>query len=454
MKKRISLLLALCMLWSLMIPSLAATNAAGGAEIRSEAVDTLETPKAKAAVVMDVETGEFLLDYHGEEHNYPASITKVMTALLILEAIDRGEMTLEQEVTASNTFDLDLSAAGSTQGIQTGEVMPVRDLLYCMLVASANESCNILAEALCGSVAAFVTKMNERAAELGLEDTHYVNTHGLHNADHYTSARDIAVLTKKALENETFAAIVSTRTYTVPETNLSAKRTFGSTNALINSIYGGGYTYAKAIGVKTGTTTPAGHCLVSAAVDNGRKLICVVLGAENVTDENGNVQRLVFSESKRLLEWGFASFTTRQLIDPTQPVTEIPVTLSRDVTAVAVKPQEGLEVLMPADIDTDALERVTSLYYDELQAPVKAGDVVGEMMVRNGEKIYGSVKLVAAASAERSPMLWRIYQVKEFFGQLWVKIALAVLAVALVALVLRLTVFKPRRRGYSGRRRR
>lgn len=485
MKKRISLILVLCLLLSVMGPvwagatpekpdptpmyageapalDLADPDSQPGSTptpsgvapaLESDLVKNLEEPKAKAAVVMDALSGEILYDFHGDEHNYPASITKVMTALLVLEAVERGELTLEQEVTVSDTFNLDLEADGSTQGIETAEILTVRDLLYCALVASANEACNILAETVSGSIAAFVTKMNERAGELGMVNTHFVNAHGLHNADHYTSAHDIAIMTRKALENDTFATIVSTRVYTVPETNLHEKRTFGSTNALINSIYSGKYLYNKAIGVKTGTTSAAGTCLVSAGVDQGRKLICVVLGAENETDSEGNLTRTVFVESKRLLEWGFETFATRQLIDPTQPVTEIPVTLSKDVTAVAVKPQEGLEAILPADIDPDALERVTSLYYQELQAPVKAGDVVGELLVRNGEKIYGSVKLVAVASAERSTLLWRIDRIKNFFGNLWVRVILIVMAVAILVLLLRLTLFKPRRRGYSGRRR-
>lgn len=286
-----------------------------------------------------------------------------------------------------------------------------------------------------------------------MEDTHFANAHGLHNADHYTSAYDIALMTQAALRNDTFRTIVSVRSHTVPATNLHGERKLSSTNALINPLYSGQYTYPQAIGVKTGSTSAAGKCLVSAAVNKGRTLICVVLGAEEVKNEDGEVDRQQFSESRRLLKWGFENFERKVLVDARRPVKEMPVELSAEVTSVAVKPQQDLELTLPKDLDPADFQQDVTLYYNAVEAPVEAGQILGELTVRNGQTTYGTVKLVAAASAERSEFLYRMKQLRDFFGQTWVKIGLVILGVVIVAAILRFGVFKPRR-GYHGRKRR
>lgn len=470
MKKYISFLLALLLTLSVLAPAaLAAPAGPAGAvpspgdesapvpaekpEVFSDILRDMEPAQCKAAVLMDADTGEVLYELDAHEQNYPASITKVMTALLVLEAVDRGELTLDELVTASNTFGYDLETGGTTQNIQSGEQMSVLELLYCVLVPSANEACNILAERVAGTPQAFVEKMNARAAELGMADTHFANAHGLHNANHYTSAYDIAVMTQEALKNDTFRTIVAVRSHTVPATNLHGQRKLSSTNALINPLYSGKYTYPKAIGVKTGSTSAAGKCLVSAAVNKGRTLICVVLGAEEVKGEDDSLDRRQFSESRRLLKWGFDSFERKMLVDAKQPVGEIAVELSADVTSVALKPQQDLELTLPKDLDPKDFQRDATLYYDTVEAPVEAGQILGELTVRNGQTTYGTVKLVAAASAERSEFLYRMKQLEGFFSQTWVKIALIALGVVIVFAILRFGVFKPRK-GYHGRKKR
>ncbi len=462
MKKYLALILALVLALGVLAPSCLAAPEPSPVPspeptpkpvVVSEILRTMEPAKAKAAILMDAETGEVLYELDSHEHNYPASITKVMTALLVLEAADRGELRLDELVTASNTFGYDLEAGGTTQHIEAGEQMSVLELLYCVLVPSANEACNILAERVAGNIPDFVDRMNARAQELGMTDTHFVNAHGLHNANHYTSAHDVAVMTQEALKHDVFATIVASRSHTVPATNLHAERKLSSTNALINPIYSGKYTYPKAIGVKTGSTSAAGKCLVSAAVNKGRTLICVIMGAEEVETEDGGKDRRQFSESKRLLQWGFASFERKTLVDAKRPVREIPVELSADVTSVALKPQEDLAATLPTDMDPANFQQDITVYYDAVEAPVTQGQILGEMTVRNGETVYGTVKLVAAASAERSDFLWTLKQAKDFFSQTWVKVLLVALVVLIIVLILRFGVFKPRK-GYHGRRKR
>lgn len=416
----------------------------------SELLAGLEEPACKAALLMDAETGTVLYSFHGDDKNYPASITKIMTALLTLEAVERGELTLDQAVTVPEGFDVDLELGGTSQNLKVGEALSVHDLLYCALVASANDACNALATAVAGDVPSFVSQMNHRAEELGLTGTHYVNAHGLHDEAHYTTAHDIAVLTRLALENETFAEIVSTKSYTVPPTNLTGERRFSSTNALLLPIYDGRYVYTRAIGVKTGTTNAAGKCLASAAKKGERTLICVVLGAEDVEDESGKRTRMVFTESKRLLEWGFDTFADRTLLDASTPLAEVGVTLSTDVTAVAVKPRSAITGILPKDLEPAEFQRDVTLYADSVEAPVEAGQELGEVTVRNGDRVYGTVKLVAVAGAQRSELLSNLKAVKDFFANPLVRVGLVVLVVALVLLILRFGVLGKRRSRYEG----
>lgn len=460
MKKSLALLLALALVLALAVPVLAEpepsptpTPAPTPAPVvESEIAKSMVTPQCKAAVLLDDSTGEVLYDFNAHAQNYPASITKIMTAFLALEAVERGELGLEQVITASESFGYDLSPDGSTQNIKEGEELTVHELLYCALVPSANEACNILAEAVAGSGPKFVELMNRRAQELGMTDTHYMNAHGLHDPGHYTSAYDVALLVREAMKNETFREIVSTKTHTVPATNLSPKRVFGNTNALITSAHFDGYLYSKAVGVKTGSTSAAGQCLASAAVDDGKMLICVVLGAENVENADGTVTRNSFAESKRLLQWGFDSFKRVQLIDMKAPVKEIPVTLSAEATVIPLKPQEGLEATLFKDMDSSLFQRDITVYYESVEAPVTAGQILGEMTVRNGDTVYGTVKLVAGASAERSELLYRLDQAKQFFSNFWVRVALVVIGLLILVLLIRFAFAKPKN-NYSGRRR-
>lgn len=416
----------------------------------SELLSALEEPACKAALVMDAGTGTVLYDFRGGEKNYPTSITKIMTALLTLEAVERGELSLEQVVTVPRGFDGDLELGGTSQNLKVGEEINVLELLYCALVASANDACNVLATAVAGDVPSFVSQMNHRSEELGLTGTHFVNAHGLHAEEHYTTAHDIAVLTRLALENETFATLVSSKNHTVPATNMTGERRFSSTNALLLPIYEGRYVYPRAIGVKTGTTNAAGKCLVSAAKKGDRTLICVVLGAEDVEDENGRRTRMVFTESKRLLEWGFDTFADRTLLDTAVPLAEVGVTLSTDMTAVAVKPQTTISAILPKDLDPAEFQRDVTLYADSVEAPVAAGQELGEVTVRNGDDVYGTVKLVAVAEAERSELLSNLKAVKDFFAKPLVRILLALLGVALILLILRFGVLGKRRTRYEG----
>ena len=410
--------------------------------------------QAQHVILLDGNYDEVLYDKAGEEKAYPASITKVMTALLVMEAIDAGQMTADTMITASETSQQGLSIYGSTQNIKPGETMSVKDLLYCLLVPSANEAANILAEAVDGSVEEFVAHMNRKAGELGCQGTHFVNPHGLHNDDHYTTALDLAHIVKAAMEYDLFRQIVYTSVYETAATNMSAPRTFYNTNGLITQWRFRGYLYDKAIGVKTGSTDEAGYCLASAAQDGDDYLIAVVLGAQMLTDEKGNItDRQQFSESKRLLKWGFANFQRTTITKGDSPVASVKVTLSREREDVMVRPVGSIERTLPRDLDQEQIESRITLFGQSVEAPVTAGQVLGTMTLTYDGQVLGTLDLVADTDVSRSELLYKKAQFLAFWHSMGGKLVLAAVIVVVCVLVWLLAFrrrHRPGRRSYAG----
>ncbi|MBE6910860.1 MAG: D-alanyl-D-alanine carboxypeptidase [Ruminococcaceae bacterium] len=406
---------------------------------------------ARAALLVDEGTGEILYEKNCHEHNYPASITKVMTALLTLEAVDAGLLTLDQEVTASEGAFDNLAADGSTANIKPGETMSVENLLNCMLIVSANEATHILAEAVSGSVENFVVKMNERAEQLGCKDTYFANPSGLHNDRHYSSAWDIYLITREAMKHETFTEICSRKAYTVPETNLSKARELHSTNYLISTWRTGwpGYYYADARGIKTGSTPEAGYCLVASAVRGSRTLISVVLGAERVKLENGTNETRSFTETIRLFDHGFDDFKRMTLLDTEEFICEVPVELSSEANYVVVHPAEEIERMVPADLTLEALTRTVNLHSETVDAPIAAGDELGTITIGYEGVEYGTVPLLALNDVSASWLLTKQREVTEFLAKPWVKLAAIGAAALIVGLVVLRAVSVSRSKRYS-----
>lgn len=415
-------------------------------------------PRCGAAILVDGDYGEVLYEKNAHERMYPASITKIMTSLLVLEAVERGELSLDMEVEASQTAIDALTPGASNQNIKPGEILTLEQLLYCDLVASANEACNIMAELVAGSIEGFAVLMNERAAELGMENTHFANPNGLHDPEHYSTAYDISLMAREAMKHELFRTIVSTPKYVVPATNLSGSRTLRTTNALIDNWRIAGYMYPYAIGIKTGFTTPAGQCLASAAVDKeGRTFYCVILGAENVTEEDGSLTRYAFRESRRLFEWGFDNFRRTTLMDEELLLREVAVTLS-ETEHVLVHPVGRVERTMPTDYDPEFAELIVDLP-QSVEAPVEAGQHMGSVTLFYEDEELGTLPLVAADSVARSETLYYIQQTQYYLSLWWVRAAIIAFVILVLFLVLWLGVIRPRRKrrrrySYSGSRRR
>jgi len=401
---------------------------------------------AKAALLVDYNTGDVAYAKAEHEELYPASLTKIMTALLVLEAIEDGQLTMDQELTATATALEGLAPDGSNAGIKVGEILSVRDLMYCMLVVSANEACDILAEAVSGSVSAFVDEMNAKAQELGCVNTHFMNPNGQHDPQHYSSAWDLYLITRAAMEHEDFMVICDTANVKIPATNISPERNYWTTNHLLSTWRVIGYRNTEAHGIKTGSTDAAGHCLISSAARGSLHYISVILGAERV-EENGVGNIRSFSETTRMFNYGFANFTYKTIIEEKEAIQEVPVELSK-LDHVTVYPAESIEILIPKGLEPEHLERTITLQ-EPVEAPVAKGQKLGSMTLSYGGTTYATVDLLAGFDVEASKMMtfWRDLQA--FFSKTVVRVVCIVLVVLILLLIGRKLFFSRRRYRYG-----
>ena len=337
------------------------------------------TVAGKSAALMDVATGTVLYESNSHEPLAPASVTKVMTMLLIMEAVDSGKITMTDTVTASEAA---AAKGGSQVYLKMGETMSVSDMLKSIAVSSANDCACAMAEHLAGSEEAFVARMNQRAAELGMKDTHFVNCTGLDDgenaAEHRTSAHDIALMSRELLKNHP-----NIKQFTTIWMDTIRNGTFGlsNTNKLVRF-------YQGATGLKTGFTSGAGYCLSATAQREGMELIAVVMGADTSANRN--------AACKQLLDYGFANYA---LITPELPEPEsIAVKLGKTETVTAVLGENGGILIDKSQKASVSMELSAE---ESVTAPVSQGQRLGTLTVKAGEQVLREVPLVAAEGVER-----------------------------------------------------
>jgi len=334
----------------------------------------------KSSFLMDVATGTVLHEANAHERLAPASVTKVMTMLLIMEAIDSGKIRWEDTVTASEAA---AAKGGSQVYLKVGETMTVEEMLKSIAVSSANDCACAMAEHIAGSEDAFVQQMNARAAELGMQDTHFVNCTGLDDApnaaEHRTSAHDIALMSRELMKNHP-----DIKKFTTIWMDTVRGGAFGlsNTNKLVRF-------YNGATGLKTGFTSGAGYCLSATAEREGMELIAVVMGAETSQER--------FQTCKTMLDHGFANYA---LIRPelADGPAEVSVRLGKQET-VSVK--LGVQTDMLIDKSQKQLVTMDADLQESVNAPVSQGQRLGTLTVRAGEQILAQIPLVAAGGVER-----------------------------------------------------
>lgn len=326
--------------------------------------------KAPAAVLMEASSGEIIYEKNPGQRRAPASVTKVATLLVALDALHEGKVQLDDRVVTSEAA---WEMGGSEIWLEPGEDLSYQEMLIAIAVGSANDACVAVAEHIAGSEKAFVGLMNEKAQDLGLKNTHFVNAHGLPAKEHYTSAYDMAVLCREAIKYPEFLKLTSIKHYKLRD----GKTQLDNTNKLL-------WWYDGTDGGKTGWTTEADYCLVSTAKRDNLRLICCVFGVPEIKGH--------FQESVTLYNWGFANYVYQELVKPGQVVEHGCVGKGAVDQVGAVAP-EGAGVLMEKD-EKKAIKTEVRLV-PSLSAPVEKGDIVGELKIIVDGKTSDKVPLVA-----------------------------------------------------------
>ena len=354
--------------------------------------------KVKAAIVYDLTSDTLIFDQNIDEKLYPASLTKVMTCLLTLEM----QTDLDQVVTVTSECLRGMEPDGSNIALKVDEQMTVRDLLYGLMVKSGNDAASTLAVHNAGSIEAFVEVMNRRAQELGCTGTHFVNAHGLHHDDHYTTARDMAKIAATAMQYPIFEEIFTTSEYTVPATNLSEARELKTTNYLIRSNGYPNVVDSRVLGGKTGNTSKAGRCLVALAEKNGMKLLSVVLGAKASYGPDGYsfTRYGNFEETSNLLNFAYKNFTTMQVLNSTQVGGQFAVS-GGDHNAFGTISQE-MSAAVPVDANFETIRYDYTLVEGGLTAPISKGDKIGTVRVWYGNVCLAQQDLLSASDVAQA----------------------------------------------------
>lgn len=333
--------------------------------------------KVKSSILMCMNTGDVISEENAYEHLSPASVTKIVSMLIILEAIDSGKIGLDDMVAASENA---VSKGGSQIWLEVGEQMSVNDLLKAVIIASANDACTLLGEYIAGSDSAFVDMMNSRVKELGLKDSHFENCTGLDDeiTNHYSCAYDLAVIASEVMKHE----IVQQYSTVWLDSLRNGKTELNNTNKLVNK-------YNGITGLKTGTTSKAGFCLCATASRDGLSLVSVVLGADTSDDR--------FQKSVNLLDYGFANYKVQKFEIDESKLTNVKV---KNGVVKELKPTAGDygEIMLPkAASEFDYEYKISA----EVKAPLKKGDELGTIVVSSVGKEISTIKLTADKDIEK-----------------------------------------------------
>ncbi len=374
-RKRLWIIWTANMLWIIMLFSYICCLDAYAAPSWEANIPELASLNCTSAVLMEAETGRVLYEQNADEALPPASVTKVMTLLLVMEALEKGSITLDQMLTTSEKA---ASMGGSQIFLEVGEQMSVEDLLKSVIISSANDAAVVLAEAIAGSEESFVSMMNNRAAELGMKNSHFENTNGLDDTvtNHVTSALDIAIMSRELIRHEKILEYSAIWMDTVRGGEFGLT----NTNRLVRF-------YKGATGLKTGSTSKAGFCISATAKRDGMHLIAVIMGASTRDIRN--------AEATKLLDWGFANFSL-YTYDPCD-MKEIPLRGAK-LTSLPCR-AEGISILVPKGSTGKVSAEI--VLPEGVDAPVMQGEPVGKVTFSMNGEVIGETNILSSASAER-----------------------------------------------------
>lgn len=339
------------------------------------------TTNSDSIILIDAKTGNILYSKNAYEKKYPASTTKLMTAILTLE-----NCKLTDVVTVSHNAIFSVPVGYSHASLQEGEQLTVEQLLNVLLIPSANDAAFALAEHIAGSVDEFSTMMNNKAKELGCLNTHFVNPNGIHNSDHYSTAYDLALIGQYAMKFDDIMRIAKISQYTLPKTNKYDRtdRIFNATNGLITK--NDEYYYPSATGLKTGYTDKSGYCIVATAEKNGVELLEVVLGSESISDR--------YKDCIKLFDYGFENYSNQNLVSTNEIIENVEVAgATKETKNLDIVAKSNIDVLLKNNIDINSLDKKVEIN-ENLTAPISEGAVVGKVTYTIDGKDY-STDLIA-----------------------------------------------------------
>ena len=395
---------------------------------------------ARSAILAERDSG--LILFESDMHlRHPAdALTKIMTLLLASYAVENDEISDHELVTMSESAWRDIGDNSSTQDIQPGEVMTFIDLMYSAYVGNANEACNMIAIRLGGTIETFVAMMNRAASDLGADNTRFTNPHGQYNEMQYTTAYDQLLIFSEAMKNSLFAEIAGTFRHITESHDESETRTFTTSNALMNQ--NSRYFYRHCISGRDSATYEGGYSLIAYSEEDGLSLISIILGSNVVVFEDESTDMRSFSESLRLIQWGYSNFAWRDILKTTDLLARVPIMHGSGADSVNVRPAESLSLLLNHSVPTDSFIRHITIFSemtgDPVIAPIEAGTVLGEVIITRGDVEYARMDLVANTNIDLSSIEYIREQISDMLSTntartiIFVLVGLVILYVLLV----------------------
>lgn len=398
-----------------------------------------EETVSDAIYLENLDSGTVVYEKNADRRSYPASTTKIMTFVITAENVsdwDATKITIKPELL--DGLDPESTVMGLSEHI--GEQVSVRDLLYGLMLPSGNDAALILADYVGGSISGFAGKMNAKAAELGCTNTHFANPHGLYDPEHYTTAHDMALIARYAMQLSGFMEICNTVSYT-PE----GFSTLHNTNYMIDQTNGGMYYYPYTKGIKTGYLDEAGKCLVSSAEKEGSQYLCVCFGADFSYEENINYAML---DTAKLYEWSYENLGVQTLYSPSDSLAGVDVKYVRNGKTLDAVVEKDITAFLPNNYDKSLLKTDVNCV-EQVEAPVKKGDVLGTVTVTYEDLDLGVTNLVAAEDVERDISPLEVFVTENF---VLVVILAAVLLLLIIFIIVFVTTRSSRKRRQSRRR--
>lgn len=388
--------------------------------------------KSDSIYLINLDTDTPVYQKNAEEKRYPASTTKIMTYIVVVEQVkdlEKTKVKIQQDI-----LDRLLGTGSSLSGLENhvDEQLSVLDLLYCMMVSSGNDAALVLADYVGnGNVDSFVKLMNDKVKELGLKNTNFTNPHGLHDPNQYTTAYDMYKITQYAVSLPHFMEVCNTTTYYIDSED---DEPLVTSNHMIDPNRGGDYYYEYAKGIKTGTTDEAGYCIVSTAVKDGVAYLCVAMHAPCYDEDGESVDNGAMLDSKQLYEWAFGNLALKQIVGEQTPVCETKVNYAFNKDTLLLVPEYSFSTMVPDKADKDTVKIVPKVP-ESVDSPVTKGQKIGTADIEyDGQKI-ATVNLVASESVDRSEFVYGVTIIKNVITSSWF-IAAAVLVLVLFIIYL------------------